>query len=224
MHRCALVSVNGGWNLLIGATTDNGAWHAVPVPPECATVWDEAAKDVCFEGAARRAIAVSPLAWAGRAPAKLAATFDYFGAGPWYLHASNPDAFGDRAKTSLGAAETLASRLLLLGALVAAGRMAGERSRARKLVALAGAAGALTLHGWIGYLALPVLALLAGWRALARAPLIIPATAAAIAATAAVHVAFFGAGRYGLVVAPFVAALAFARPAGPDEWPDRARS
>src|SRR5262245_11712687 len=26
MHRCALVSVNGGWNLLIGAHTESGSW------------------------------------------------------------------------------------------------------------------------------------------------------------------------------------------------------
>ena len=34
--------------------------------------------------------------------------------------------------------------------------------------------------------------------------------AAVIGATAAIHAVFFGAGRYGLVVAPFVAVLAFA--------------
>ena len=60
MHRCALVSVNGGWNLLIGATTETGAWQPMPVPAECATVWDEAAKDACFERAAWRDIAGSP--------------------------------------------------------------------------------------------------------------------------------------------------------------------
>ena len=49
-----------------------------------------------------------------------------------------------------------------------------------------------------------------GRRVLARAPVVVPATAAVVLATAVVHAAFFGAGRYGLVVAPFVAALAFA--------------
>ena len=37
-----------------------------------------------------------------------------------------------------------------------------------------------------------------------------PIAAAVIGATAAMHAVFFGAGRYGLVVAPFVALLAFA--------------
>jgi 4-amino-4-deoxy-L-arabinose transferase-like glycosyltransferase len=96
MHRCAMVSVNGGWNLLIGATTTSGGWQPVAVPTECATVWDEAEKDVCFGDAARRRIAGAPLAWIARAPAKLAMTFDYFGAGPWYLHASGPAAAAQR--------------------------------------------------------------------------------------------------------------------------------
>ncbi len=147
---------------------------------------------------------------AGRAPAKLAATFDYFGAAPWYLHASNAAAFDERAKTALGVVETVVSRLLLLAALVACGRMAGRRSTVRKGVALAGAVAAFTLHGWLGYAAIPVLVALAGGRALARGPVLVPIAAAVIGATAAVHAVFFGAGRYGLVVAPFVALLAFA--------------
>jgi hypothetical protein len=54
---------------------------------------------------------------------------------------------------------------------------------------------------------------LVGWRSLTRAPLVLPTTAAVILATVATHAAFFGSGRYGLVVAPFVGALAFAAPA-----------
>jgi hypothetical protein len=212
MHRCALVSVNGGWNLLIGATTVSGGWEPLAAPSACATVWDEAGKDACFERAARAAIARSPGAWIARVPAKLAATLDYFGAAPWYLHASAPDAFGERAKTALGALETVVSRLLLLGALVAGGTMSGERPRVRQIVAASGAVAALTVHGWIGYAALAGCLGLAGWRAAARAPLAVPVTAAVIVLTMAIHAAFFGAGRYGLAVVPFVAALAFTDP------------
>ena len=46
-------------------------------------------------------------------------------------------------------------------------------------------------------------------RALARMPVIVPLTAVVILATAATHAVFFGSGRYGLVVLPFVTALAF---------------
>lgn len=209
MHRCALVSVNGGWNLLIGAQTRGGAWEPVEVPVECATVWDEAAKDACFERAARRLIAASAAAWIARAPAKVATTLDYFGAAPWYLHASNPDAFDDGAKLRLGVVETVACRLLLLGALLAAARASGPRRLARGVAAAAGAAAAVTVHGWLAYLALVAVVALTGPRAWARMPVVLPAGAALVLLTALVHAAFFGAGRYGLVVAPFIAAMAF---------------
>jgi hypothetical protein len=213
MHRCALVSVNGGWNLLIGAQTRTGAYEPLDVPPQCMTVWDEAAKDLCFDRAARALIASSPASWLARVPAKLAATFDYFGAAPWYLHDSNPDAFDGRAKWRLGATETAACGLLLAGGLVACGWLAGPRATARKGVAVAGAvAAALTFHAWIGYACVVVCVALLGPRGWREAPLIVPWTAAVVAATAAVHAVFFGAGRYGLVVAPLVAAVAFVPP------------
>ncbi len=209
MGRCALVSVNGGWNLLIGATSTGGGWQPVRVPPECSGVWDEAAKDSCFEHAAWRHVEKAPLAWLALVPAKIAVTLDYFGAAPWYLHASNPAAFDDRAKIACAAFETAASRLFLLAALVACGRLHGARPLVRKATALAGAASALTIHGSLGYLAVVLCSVLLGWRALVRAPLIVSASAAVIIATVAIHGVFFGSGRYGLLVVPFVTALGF---------------
>jgi hypothetical protein len=210
MHRCVFVSANGGWNLAIGTTTRTGAWEPLVVPPECATVWEEAAKDACFARAALVAIAGSPGEWIARAPAKLAATFDYFGAAPWYLHESNPEAFRAPAKEALGAVETVACRLLLIAALVACARLDGPRRRARAIVAAVGAAAALTEHGWLGYLAVPACVALAGPASVSFAPAIVPLASGAIVATACVHAVLFGAGRYGLAVAPFVAGLAFA--------------
>ncbi len=219
MHRCALVSVNGGWNLLIGATTSTGGWQPIAVPASCATVWDEAGKDACFERSAWNEIARAPYAWIARAPAKVAMTLDYFGAAPWYLNASNGTAFDGHAKIALGAIETLASRLLLLGALVACGRMEGAHRAARRWTAFAGSVAALTWHAWFGYLAIPLCVVMAGWRAVIKAPMIVPSAAGVIVATAAVHALFFGAGRYGLVVAPFVAGLAFVAPPYPPKRP-----
>jgi len=221
MRRCALVSVNGGWNLLIGAQTRSGGWEPMNAPPECVNVWDEAGKDACFERAARRAIVAAPLSWLARVPAKVAMTLDYFGAAPWYLHASNAAAFDDAWKVRLATTETLACRLLLLAALVAVGRMAGRRPLARKLAALAGGVAAVTHDGWIAYLLLALAVVLLGRRALVRVPIVVPAAAAVVVVTALVHAAFFGAGRYGLVVAPFVAALAFAGAGSEDALPPR---
>jgi hypothetical protein len=215
MHRCALVSVNGGTNLLIGASTTSGGWQPLVVPPECATVWDEAEKDVCFGAAARRAIAAAPLAWLARAPAKLVMTFDYFGAGPWYLHSSAPQAFDQHDKERLGALDVIASRLVLLAALFVSLLRTFRPARLAGRLAAGAAAVPLMLLGWIGYLAIPACAAVAGRRAFVSGPSIVSFTAVAIVATAAVHAVFFGAGRYGLAVVPFVAGLAFAPPVAP---------
>lgn len=210
MQRCALVSVNGGWNLLIGAQTTTGSWDELRVPPECANVWDEAAKDACFERAARAAILDAPGAWLARVPAKLATTFDYFGAAPWYLHASDAGAFDDHAKLVLATMETVASRLLLVAALVACAMAAGPHAGARRVLGAAGAFVAFMRHGWPAYLVLVAVAALLGRRAWARGPLVVPFSACVVALTALVHAVFFGAGRYGLAVVPFVAIMGFA--------------
>ncbi len=209
MDRCALVSMNGGWNLLIGVRSTTGGWAPVEPPPEaCREVWSESQKDVCFERAARAEIANEPRAWIAKMPAKLAATLDYFGAAPWYLHASNANAFPDRAKTTLGAVETVVARLFLLAALLRVVMLTGPRIWARRGVAAAGAIAAVSVHAWIGYVALVVAIALLGRRRLAELPLLVPWTAVIVAATALTHAVFFGAGRYGLVVVPFVTALA----------------
>lgn len=211
MERCSLVSVNGGWNLAIGTQTTNGAWQEMKVPEACKEVFAEAAKDACFGHDAVRVIEAAPVAWLARVPAKLRATFDYFGAAPWYLHQSNPARFPYSAKVALGTVETLASRLLLAAALVAVLKLPGPRKRARIAVTVLGLAACVLVPGTVGYLACAAAILLLGPRALAQAPVIVPATAATILLTAATHAVFFGAGRYGLVVVPFVTLLAFVR-------------
>lgn len=216
MNRCSLVSVNGGWNLAIGAQTETGAWQEIAVPDACATVFEEAAKDACFGREATRAIARDPARWLARVPAKLRATFDYFGAAPWYLHTANAERFPWRAKVVLASIETLGSRLLLAAALVSVGllrpaRDTKARTRTRKAVVGVGLVACVLVPGAIAYLALGVAILALGRRNLRSAPLLLPFTAALIFATAATHAVFFGAGRYGIVVVPFVAALAFLR-------------
>lgn len=232
MNRCALVSVNGGWNLLIGADpASTGAWSPIQVPEACRDVFDEAGKDACFGREARRFIAEQPGVWLGLIPRKLAATFDYCGAAGWYLHASNPDAFSDADKIALGAVETVYERVVLVLALVWAARglahspaapldPARGRARAPRALVLVryallalGILAAVQVHAWVSYLALLGLALLQG-RALLRAPVLAGAAVAVVAATALTHAVFFGAGRYALVTFPLlcgIAALAAAR-------------
>ncbi len=194
------------------------ALQPVDVPEACRTVWDEAAKDDCFARAARAVIARDPLAWLARAPAKLAVTLDYFGAGPWYLHESNPRAFDDRAKVALGRRRDGRERRTPSPRCARAGRSRGgprRRPSAPGSPRSGAVLAACLMHGWIAYLALAAAILAFGPRYLARAPLVLPWTAVVILVTAATHVVFFGAGRYGLVVVPFVTALAFVRPRAP---------
>ena len=230
MKRCALVSYNGGWNLLIGADyAATGTWAEIKVPPECREVYDEAEKDVCFGAAARRYIAEHPAKWIALAPKKLAATFDYAGAGGWYLHAANPEAFPDKAKTTIGAIETLFERVLLILALLAAARgpYREARSKGRSTTPKAayatlailtiGLVFAPILNVWIAHLALAV-ALVVGWARASTEPegaSVLQVSAAAVLLSLLVtHAVFFGAGRYSLVAFPLVtacAALFFAR-------------
>lgn len=211
MKQCALVSVNGGWNLAIGTQTTSGAWQAIAVPDACKEVFDEAGKDACFGREARKVIAAAPVAWLARAPKKVRATFDYLGAAPWYLHEANGGAFSYRAKVALGTVETIAARLALAAALVAVWRLPGPRPRARIGVCAVGLLACVLVPGAVAYLALAIAIALLGRRCLEGGPLVVPATAIVILATAATHAVFFGAGRYGLVVLPFVTALAFVR-------------
>ena len=212
MNRCALVSVNAGWNLLIGADAEStGAWSPIKVPAACREVFDEAQKDVCFGREARRYVREHPLAWASLAPRKLAATFDYCGAAPWYLHEASPAAFPWEAKIRLAKVETVFERLVLLGALVWAARRAapgeGPLRFVRAAVAAVGAVFAFLTHGWLAYLALLIAGALRV-RADDRSAVLPAAALLVLAATMLTHAVFFGAGRYALVVFPLLTALA----------------
>jgi hypothetical protein len=212
MGRCALVSVNAGWNLLIGTDpAARGGWAPVRVPDACREVWDEAGKDECFGREGRRAIAAAPGAWLALAPSKLAATFDYSGAAPWYLHDSNGEAFGERHKLALGVAETVVVRASLLVTLVALGLSSrGLRSARRRALAVAlalmGSLFCVLPHGFVAWLALG--ALVVTLAPSFERPFLPLVTAVVIGATALTHAVFFGGGRYSLVLVPTLSALA----------------
>ncbi len=221
MERCALVSVNGGWNLLIGTQSQNGSFSTVDVPDECKTVWSESGKDRCFEAAAERAIIAHPGAWLAKVPRKLGTTFDYFGAAPWYIEAADAERvkamtargepatrrFEYREKVILATVETITSRALLALACFTLG-VRGRRGTRRALGSIATAACFLP-WGTVGVLALCALAFVERERL--RHAIVLRITAAVvILETCIMHAIFFGGGRYGLVTTPFVCALGFA--------------
>lgn len=200
MGRAAFVSHNAGWNLLIGTDpAAGGGWAPLETPPSCEGVWGEADKDACFGRAALERIRERPGAWLALAPRKLWRTFEYCGAGPWYLAASRPDLVPAPAKLVLGALETLHARAALALALLAV----SSDGRRRRALGRLGALLALTPLGTAAWL------LLGGLGVGARSTLA-RAAAVAVLSTALAHAVFFGAGRYSLPCLPIVAALAAA--------------
>jgi hypothetical protein len=215
MNQCALVSFNGGWNLLIGAHEQaTGTFAPLEVPAACVTVWDEAEKDACFGREARRSIAREPGRWLGLIPAKLAATFDYSGAPGFYLHQSNGDAFDAQAKRLLGIVETAYERVAYLAALTMAVLAAGPMRRARALVAVMSGALLFQTHAYLAVLGL-TLALAMRRKDLLDGPILPAATLLGLVATIAMHAIFFGSGRYSMMVFPLVTAFALCYDAPP---------
>jgi hypothetical protein len=200
MHRCALVSVNAGWNLLIGEESTSGAWQPIDVPENCKTVWDEAEKDECFDREARARILDRPANFFAHMPQKISVTFDYFGGAPWYLHESNPDAFGDSAKTALGVVETIFSRLVLAAALLSFAFIS-SRSRISVILALGGFPFAFLRAGYVATLLLAASILFSKH---ARENVALGSAAWTLVLTAFTHAIFFGAGRYGMVSSPLI--------------------
>jgi len=207
LGRAAFVSTNMGWNLLIGLDEEaRGGWRPLAPPPECPPTAEgakstiEASTDACFTRVALRRIAADPGHFLALAPRKVRVTFDYAGAAPWYLHASNPEAFPREAKLALGALETLYERLALLGALVvvAAGR------RVPRALVLGLALFCLLPWGSVAWLGLALLPFVGAGR---RMPFLARAAPLAVGATLLTHAVFFGSGRYSLVVFPLVTAL-----------------
>ena len=212
MHRCALVSVNGGWNLLIGAHDATRApGQPMPVPAGVPHGLGRGGEGRVLRARARGATSrrAPSRGWRGR-PRKLAATFDYFGAAPWYLHASNAAAFDERAK--IGARRRRDGRVpsppaRRAGGVRPDGRAAPRRAQGRRARRGRRRRHAARVDRLPGHSPVPLSSACGLWRAAPRRA----RRGGGHPRHGAMHAVFFGAGRYGLVVAPFVAALAFVR-------------
>ncbi len=210
--RPVLVSANGGWNLLIGTDgAAHGGWRALDVPAECRQVWGEVEKDACFGQVARDRIVGAPGRWLRLVPEKLATTFDVGGSGLSYLSRARPDRVSRGMVVAAGAVETLIERVMVLVCVVLLGFEPGPRSHARRALAVLSGMWLLTWHAWPAYAGLAALLCLGGPRRLAERPLEV-VTCAVLVATIVTHAVFFGAGRYALIVQPWVAALAVSHP------------
>jgi hypothetical protein len=210
MGRCTFVSANAGWNLLIGTSAEGrGGWvpaERAGIPEECRTVFAEAEKDACFGRGAARRIAARPGSWLRLVPDKLGQTFDYTGAAGYYLHSSNPSAFGQEKKLALGGVELVWERAMLALGLVGLARLRGPRHLARKIASAVSGFFLLGRSAWLSHLGLLVTALLLGRGLLRSRPALL--AVGAVGTTALAHAVFFGAGRYSLVCVPWLAVLA----------------
>ncbi len=185
------------------------------VPDACKEVFAEAAKDRCFGRAAQGVIAGAPLRWLARMPAKVRMTFDYFGAAPLVPPCVEPRALSLRREGAAGRARGA-------GVTSPLARRAPCRAQARGTSAArarGGRPGSASSRAFCPPARSSGISparsrscCSGGGRSRARRCSCL-ATAIVILATAATHAVFFGSGRIGLVVVPFVTALAFLRPA-----------
>lgn len=166
LDGCALVSVNGGSNLFIGADPEaHGTYRELRRGEGCGHVMTEVAKDRCYGDLAVRRIAAHPLQWLSLMPAKLQALLDYEVSPAYYLHEAGalPEATAERAARWLTAFHRWVSALALLALIARRGPLPRPA-----MLCLGAVVGSLAVHavffGGDRYhmVFLPLLAVLAG--------------------------------------------------------------
>lgn len=94
LHGCAIVSTNGGSNLLIGTFPDALGGYREPVASDgCGDVIGEMARDRCMTRRALSRIAHDPISWARLDLIKLAKTFAFEWTPVSYLRSAMPGMF-----------------------------------------------------------------------------------------------------------------------------------
>ena len=224
MDRCALVSTNAGWNLVIGSAPGaTGKFeflvgHTPEGGPTCAA-GGQVEQDRCWWGYGVATIRHDVRRWLALVPEKLHYTLD----SEWfpinYLREARPDLVDARTHVLWGRVLTGAQQaLLVLAALAALGAPRASRARLLALsvqLGLFAALIALTVAGlqaseprvW----ALGVAACVLPFVPLPGAPKREPAelgVAAIVLTTLVTHAVFFGEDRYHLVATPALVLLA----------------
>jgi 4-amino-4-deoxy-L-arabinose transferase-like glycosyltransferase len=218
MDGCAFVSTNGGWNLAIGAFTEDGRFRTLRARDGCEVVTGQVQQDRCWARIGIATIAEEPARWLALAPKKLSQTFDHESFAIEYLREADPAAWPEARRVAgrelLSAAHWLLLILAPLSAVAWPTRASSRSARAAQIAALA------LVLGIAAHAALadehPFYWLLAPLFALALLPL--PGKArlgrvghflvAVIGSTALTHVLFFGDDRYHIVVTPALCILA----------------
>lgn len=123
LDACALVSTNGGSNLLIGTFPDaRGGYRRPAAADGCADVRGEVHRDRCMSNLARERIREAPGRWLALGGMKLAGTFLWEHDPVSYLRGERRERFGDVTYGALVALCTAAWWALLAGAWKGLGR------------------------------------------------------------------------------------------------------
>lgn len=120
LDGCALVSLNGGSNLWIGADPSAlGGYRDIRIGEACLRVRGEVAKDRCFGRLATQRIRERPLQWLALAPLKVGHLLGYESSPVSYLRAATHQRAFAQTETAMYALMTAYHWILLSLALIA---------------------------------------------------------------------------------------------------------
>jgi len=235
MDGCTLVSTNGGWNLAIGALTEDGRFRTLRPRDGCEVVTGQVQQDRCWANVGLATIMKSPLHWLGLMPDKLRQTFNHESFIVEYLHEADPTRWNETLRAQARAWLTRFHGMLLwasafsivgLGPLLPCFLKSARIPHWRRpaltqgvllLTFVLGGAFALSddFHPFWPFALVPALVSLLR---LPGQPEIGPVGRylfGLILSTALVHAVFFGDDRYHLVISPVLCILAAAALRGP---------
>jgi 4-amino-4-deoxy-L-arabinose transferase-like glycosyltransferase len=135
LDGCALVSLNGGSNLWIGADPDaHGTYRDLRIGEACLRVRGEVSKDRCFGRLAIERIKSAPFRWISLAPLKLAHLLGYESSPVSYLRAATHGVAFRHTATLMFALMTAAHWIVLALAIVSVvGQRAAQRAIEQRL-------------------------------------------------------------------------------------------
>jgi hypothetical protein len=147
LDGCALVSLNGGSNLWIGADPSaSGTYRDLRIGEACLRVRGEVAKDRCFGRLAMERIRAHPLAWLALAPLKVGHLLGYEATPVSYLrHATRQRLFG-RSSVLWFAIMTAYHWVILALAIAGAASLRGEDRPREATLALASVITLVFVH------------------------------------------------------------------------------
>lgn len=147
LDGCALVSLNGGSNLWIGADPEaNGTYRDLRIGEACLRVRGEVTKDRCFGRLAIERIKSNPLRWLSLAPMKIVHLLGYESSPVSYLRsATHGVAFRDTA-TLMFALMTAAHWIILSLAIIAVVGQKQPSSAIERTVTIAVVLGFIAVH------------------------------------------------------------------------------